>query len=313
MAVESTDDFQDELVSLFVEEAREWLQNIHVALDELQQGPPPETHAKLIATITGGVTNLGGSAATINLPDVERASFGTLPFIDVLKDPSKSLSVQDFLALCKQLGQIHTALTGATGISFEDDGSAAEAAMLAVTVSPADFLQGLEQLQASSVSAAGRSLVRTLVEQMKGQVQAGVDRVDVSVIHGFLQRVEAAEESFLKQVDDRLPVLTDRIASLSRAGASTKPMAVALESSLKDVAQLRTDAQQVNAAMAMTFFAGLQSFLTVVVHQQVLVAAGRVESVKTRLQGMGGAIHQWVEQGRAERAAIGGLLPASSS
>jgi chemotaxis protein histidine kinase CheA len=313
MAVDPTDGFQDELVSLFVEEAREWLQNIHVALDELQQGPPPETHAKLIATITAGVTNLGGSAATINLPDVERASFGALPFIDALKDPAKTLSVQDFLALCKQLGQIHTALTGATGISFEDDGSAAEAAMLAVTISPADFLQGLEQLQATPVSAAGRSLVRTLVEQMKGQVQAGVERVDVSVIHGFLQRVEEAEESFLKQVDDRLPVLTDRIASLSRAGASTKPMALALESSLKDVAQLRTDAQQVNAGMAMTFFAGLQSFLTVVLHQQVLVAAGRVESVKTRLQGMRGAIHQWVEQGRTERAAIGGLLPASSS
>ncbi len=313
MAADPTDDFQDELVSLFVEEAREWLQNIHVALDELQQGPPPEAHAKLIATITAGVTNLGGSAATINLPDVERASFGALPFIDALKDPSKSLSVQDFLSLCKQLGQIHTALTGATGISFEDDDSAAEAALLAVTVSPADFLQGLQQLQASPASTAGRSLVRTLIDQMKAQVQAGIERVDVSVIQGFLQRVEEAEESFLKQVDERLPVLAEQIDSIGRVGASTKPVQAALESSLKDVAQLRTDAQQVNAGMAMTFFTGLQSFLTVVLHRQVILAAGRVESVKTRLQGMVEVIHQWVDQGRAERAAISGLLPASSS
>ena len=71
MAADTTDDFQKELVDLFVQEAHEWLQNIHVALDELQQGPAPERHAKLIETISAGVMNLGGSAATINLPDVE--------------------------------------------------------------------------------------------------------------------------------------------------------------------------------------------------------------------------------------------------
>lgn len=313
MADDSTDNFQDELVSLFVEEAREWLQNIHVALDELQQGPPPDTHAKLIATITAGVTNLGGSAATINLPDVEQASFSALPFIEALKDPSKALSVQDFLALCKQLGQIHAALTGATGVSFEDDGSAAEAAMMAVTVSPSDFLQGLQQLQGTSVSAAGRSLVQTLIEQMKSQIQAGVDRIDVSVIQGFLQRVEEAEASFLKEVDERLPILVEQLNALGRAGTAAKPAATALESSLKEVVHLRTDAQQVNAGMAMTFFTGLQSFLAILLQRQVPVGAGRVESVKARVQGMGGVIHQWVKQGRAERAAVGGLLPASSS
>jgi len=47
MAAETTDDFQKELIDLFVQEAQEWLQNIHVALDELQQGPAPERHAKI--------------------------------------------------------------------------------------------------------------------------------------------------------------------------------------------------------------------------------------------------------------------------
>jgi hypothetical protein len=68
MAAETEDDFQKELVELFVLEAHEWLQNIHVALDELQQAPVPERHAMLIGTISAGVTNLAGSAATINLP-----------------------------------------------------------------------------------------------------------------------------------------------------------------------------------------------------------------------------------------------------
>jgi predicted transcriptional regulator len=38
-----------------------------------------------------------------------------------------------------------------------------------------------------------------------------------------------------------------------------------------------------------------------------------VESVKARLHVMGDAIRQWVEHGRAQRAAIDDLLPTSHS
>src|SRR5262249_61094081 len=109
MAGDTSDEFQKELVDLFVQEAHEWLQNIHVALDELQQGPPPERHAALIGTLTAGVTNLGGSAATINLPDVGQASFAGRPFIEAIKDPTKSFSLQCFLSLFKQPEPIHKA------------------------------------------------------------------------------------------------------------------------------------------------------------------------------------------------------------
>ena len=54
MSGDTSDEFQNELVELFVQEAHEWLQNIHVALDEIQQGPPPERHAVLINTLTAG-------------------------------------------------------------------------------------------------------------------------------------------------------------------------------------------------------------------------------------------------------------------
>ena len=58
----------------------------------------------------------------------------------------------------------------------------------------------------------------------------------------------------------------------------------------------------------MMFFTGLHSLLTVVAQRRVLLAATRVESVKARLHVMGGAIRQWVEHGRAQRAAIDDLL-----
>jgi hypothetical protein len=315
MAADTTDDFQKELVDLFVQEAHEWLQNIHVALDELQQGPAPERHAKLIGTISAGVMNLGGSAATINLPDVAHVSFETIPYIEALEDSQKALSVQDFLSLCKQLGQIHTALTRATGISFEDDGNGAAAEAVNVSLSPWEFLQalqGIQEKQSSSI-ASGRNHICSLIEQMEGQVQAGVERIDATVIQGYLARVSEAEESFLKVIDERVPEIFKKMSALKIDGGETSSRMTALEGSLQDVARLRIEAQQVNAGFAIMFFTGLHSLLTVVAQRRVLLAATRVELVKARLQGMGGAISQWVEHGRAQRAAIDQLFPASRS
>src|SRR6267143_1693495 len=307
-----TDDFQKELVDIFVQEAHEWLENIHVALDELQQGPAPERHAKLIETISAGVSNLGGTAATINLPDVAHASFAAIPFVEALQDPQKALSAQDFITLCKQLGQIHTALTRATGISFEDDGSGAAAY---ASLSPGEFLQALRELQKKQTSsiASGHNLIRSLIEQMEGQVQAGVERIDATVIQGYLARVSEAEESFLKAIDERVPEIVKRMSALKMDGGEASSRMMALEASLQDLARLRTEAQQVNAGSAMMFFTGLHSLLTVVAQRRVHLAATRVESVKARLHVMGGAIRQWVEHGRAQRTAIDDLLPASRS
>ena len=315
MAAETTDDFQKELIDLFVQEAQEWLQNIHVALDELQQGPAPERHAKLIEIISAGVTNLGGSAATINLPDVEHASFETIPFIEALQDPQKALSVQDFLSLCKQLGQIHTALTHATGISFEDDGSGAAAEAAYTSLSSGEFLQALQALQERQPQEAmsGRNVIRVMIEQIEGQVRAGVEHVDATVIQGYLTRVSEAEESFLQAIDERVPAISEKLNVLGKDGDEPASRMAALDVSLQDVARLRIEAQQVNAGSAMIFFTGLHSLLTVVAQRRVLLAAARVETVKARLHSLGAAIREWAEHGRAQRAAINQLLPSSQS
>ena len=314
MAAGTSDDSQKELIDLFVQEAHEWLQNIHVALDELQQGPAPEEHAKLIGTISTGVTNLGGSAATLNLSDVEHASFKAIPFVEALKDPQKAFSVQDFLSLCKQLGQIHAALTCATGISFEEDGSGTAAAV-DESLTPGEFLQALQELQEKQFpgAASGRNLIRSLIEQVEGQVQAGVERIDTTIIQGYLARMSEAEESFLKLIDERVPDILKKISALKMDGSEASSRMMALEAFLQDIAQLRTEAQQVNAISAMMFFTGLHSLLTVVAQHRVLLASTRVDSVKARLHVMGGTIRQWVEHGRAQRSAIDQMLPAGHS
>lgn len=308
MSGDTSDEFQKELVDLFVQEAHEWLQNIHVALDEIQQGPPPERHASLIQTLTAGVTNLGGSAATINLPNVEQASFAALPFIEAIKDPTKSFSVQDFLSLCKQLGQIHTALTNATGVSF--DAEAEGATVEAVPgLSPTEFVETLRKLQ-SKQEATGpseRNLIKTMIDQMEGQVQAGVQHVGVDVIQGYLDRMSESEEAFVQVVDQQMPTLTAKLSSL--ADPASTPGDV-LEASIREVTQLRAEAQQVNVTPAMTFFSGLHSLLSVIEQHRMSLAASRVQAITERLSVVRKLIHQWVERGRSERAAIGQALPA---
>jgi HPt (histidine-containing phosphotransfer) domain-containing protein len=308
MSGDTSDEFQNELVELFVQEAHEWLQNIHVALDEIQQGPPPERHAVLINTLTAGVTNLGGSAATINLPNVEQASFAALPFIEAIKDPTKSFSVQDFLSLCKQLGQIHTALTNATGVSFdaEAEGETVEAVP---GLSPTEFVETLRKLQSTQETTGPleRNLIKTMIDQMEGQVQAGVQHVGVDVIQGYLDRMSESEEAFVQVVDEQLPTLTAQLSSL--ADPASLPGGV-LEASIREVTQLRAEAQQVNVTPAMTFFSGLHSLLSVLAQHHMNLAAPRVQAITDRLGVVRKLIHQWVERGRSERAAIGQALPA---
>jgi hypothetical protein len=310
MSGDTSDEFQKELVDLFVQEAHEWLQNIHVALDELQQGPPAERHAALIGTLTAGVTNLGGSAATINLPDVEQASFAALPFIEAIKDPTKSFSVQDFLSLCKQLGQIHTALTSATGVSFESQAEV-EVVEAAPALSPAEFLDTLRALQSKQPPPASpleRNLIKTLIDQMEGQVQAGVQQVGVDVLQSYLDRMAASEEAFVQLIDAQMPGLAQKLAALV-AGHGAVPSG-AVEASLQEVTQLRAEAQQVNVTPAMTFFGGLQSLLAVLAQHRLGLAVERMQAVTGRLTAIRDLIHQWVERGRAERTAIGEALPA---
>ena len=66
------DAFLDEVLGLFVLEAQEWINQSNTALLELEHHPVSDRKHKLYETIVCGITNLGGSAATVELRDLER-------------------------------------------------------------------------------------------------------------------------------------------------------------------------------------------------------------------------------------------------
>lgn len=311
MAAEPEDAFQKELIELFVQEAQEWLQQIHVALDELQQGPAPDRHLKLAQTIKAGITNLGGSAATISLSDVERASFSTLPFVEAVQDPAAKISANDFIVLCKQLGHIHTALTRATGVTFNAENAAASAESLPVTIPTSDLLAALHGLQQREANAGSshRNFVQTVIAQVEGLINSGVGQCDVTSIREFLDRLAAREEEFLQVVQQQLPSLTDELGRLKNGVEAPEQSPERLQTVVEQVAQLWSAAQQVNASQAMAFFMGLHSFLTVVMQQRVVVAAKKYEAVESRLCEIMKTIQGWAEIGRAERMTICSVLP----
>lgn len=312
MSVDMDDEFQKELIALFVQEAQEWLQQIHVALDELQQGPPADRHLKLAQTIKAGLTNLGGSAATINLLEVEQASFSGLPLVEAVEDPSVPLSASAFLALCKQLGQIHGALTRATGVTFDVESAAEEVA--AVTLPAQEFLAALHNLQARLAGTATMScqVTKTIIAQIDGMTRNGVTHCDATSLRDVLERGAQAEHAFAQAVQQLGPLVADGIRKLARVSVEEwKGSSGEWKAMVDRAGELWSASQQVNAVEAMTFFTGLQSFLTIVLAQRVVPSAPQFDKIEARLRAMPAIIQEWAEAGRRERGAIEDLLPAA--
>ncbi|MBS0155010.1 MAG: hypothetical protein JSS38_10470 [Nitrospira sp.] len=310
MPVEAEDGFQKELVELFVQEAHEWLQQIHVALDELQQAPESDRHRLLAQTIKVGITNLGGSAATVHLADVERASFSALPLIEVLQDPSARISANDFVALCKQLGHIHGALTRATGVAFEAVPPQTTEQNLSPTVPTKELvtlLQGL-QMKVSSSQSVSRNLIQTIVAQAEALIQRGMEHYQVSSIQEFLDRSAEGDQVFLTLVQQQERHLAGVLRSLISGATSAAVSSGDLLMAVERVAQVWSAAQQVNASQAVTFFMGLHSFLGIVLQQRVAISSRSIEAVLLRLAQCVKAVEAWVESGRVERLAIQGVV-----
>ncbi|HEX7768198.1 MAG TPA: hypothetical protein VF443_15910, partial [Nitrospira sp.] len=259
MAVDTDDEFQKELVALFTQEAQEWLQQIHVALDELQQGPPADRHLKLAHTIKAGLTNLGGSAATINLHEVEQASFSGLPLVEAVENPSVPLSASAFVALCKQLGQIHDALTRATGMAF-DAGSAIEE-VAAVTVPAQELLAALSDLisRLAGSTAMTCHVTKTIIAQIDGMTKNGVTHCDAASLREVLARGAEVERMYAQTVQRLGPIVADGIEKMAQVSIDQWKEAVVEWKAMADhAAELWSASQQVNAVEAMTFFTGLQ-------------------------------------------------------
>ncbi len=309
---QTEDDFQKELVELFGQEAQEWLLQIHSALTELEGQVDPDRHSQLVDAIVRGITSLGGSAATVNLSDVERATFALLPFIDTLKDRTTATS-QDYATVRDQFRLVIDSVTTATGLTL-DLGPTPEAAPAAEPV--ADLMTLLNTLrslydQRTAGRPSPRSLILQVMQRLEQEARQGRGQITPQDFRQLVVELQGVDEQFLQSLQQQLPSIAFLLGQLRQEGPGALASGDGLSRSLQHLEQLHGAAKQANATMLVDFLNGLQSFLTIVSQRRLAVAAQKIEAVEARLRAVLTMAQDWLAAGRSEREAMDQLLPAA--
>lgn len=315
----TTDPFQQEIIALFAAEAQEWLGQVETALHELEAGPPQFRCAKLFETIRNGITNLGGSAATVERPDIEQLAFALLPHLEALEGQGRVSSAGQCAYLREALEALAMAIqrlipsavppaavSGAHPTATPAATPASAPAMAAPTALTGPIIDALIELQQSRAESAEttKALVDSLIQVPAGGTGQGVVTGDRDAIIRNLKELEALDAQLLADVQQRLPHIQKAFASLKAGGAAAFVSNGSLDGVLQDVARLRDDAFAAGASSVMSFFKGLHSWLSLVARQQVAVLPQRFEAVESRLNAALTMTQQWVDVGRMKKANI---------
>ncbi len=305
------DEFQRELLELFAQEGREWLDQANAALSDLEHRPPVDRHAKCVEVIARALTNLGGSAATVNLPDIEQSAFALLPILDQFRNPDAVIQPDTFTSFRHDLRRIAEAIAERAAVSSTPIQAGAVEDHEDIARRPTTLLRALKELQAARAQASepNRNLTEIVICKIERDLQQGLDRLDVSSLRTLLQELHGMDEYFLETLRCRMPAIARTVARLSETVPGGALPDQELNEAIRQVQDLREAAQTANAAPVVTFLTGLHSFLTVVARRKVVLAAQRIEAVASRLPEVLSMAQQWVAVGQSERAAIAKLLP----
>ena len=307
MNTDLTDDaFRQELLELFTLEALEWLQQAEAALEELRHQPEGQVNPKLIDVIQQGMSNFGGSAATVELPDLEQMAYGLLPVLASLR--MQAISPPQ---ACAEMSQRMEDLASALGkVSGTKEGTTPPPA--ATPTQQTFTLENLRQLQLrlTETEPSGRNLMELVIQRIsEGNGQAH-ESLTVSTVTRILREVEGLDEQFLAEMQRHVPQVTEAVAGLKAHSGEPAGLAGDLASVIKSVRGLEQIATTAQAPTIAQFFRGLSSFLTVASNGQLSLVAERLLAVEFRLGTVIPTAHQWVEMGRAERSAIVTLMSA---
>lgn len=314
----TTDPFQQEIIALFAAEAQEWVGQVESALHELEAGPPQFRCTKLFETIRNGVTNLGGSAATVERPDIEKLAFAMLPHLEAIEGQGRVSSAGQCAVLRESLEHLATAIQRLIPSSVPAAGAGAQpaaapaaavsaptpaAAPTALTGPIIDALIELQQTRAESAETT-KALVDSLIQLPAGSTNQGVVIGDRAAIVRNLKELDALDAQLLADVQQRMPNIQKAFSSLKAEGAAAFASNGSLDGVLQDVVRLRDEAFAAGASSVMSFFKGLHSWLSLVVRQQIAVPAERFEAVESRLKSALTMTQQWVDVGRMKKANV---------
>lgn len=307
------DQFQKELVELFAQEAQEWLVQLHAALTELESQPTADRHIQIVDTIVRGITSLGGSAATVNLPDVERATFALLPFIDIVRDRTTATK-QDYQTVRRQFRSVITSVTVATGLTLEIDSGSDESKSASTATDLIGILNALRDMQEvrSRTHRYTRNLAHLVMRRLEQEVKQGTERIERVTIQEILTEVKKGDEELLRMMHAALPDIGRLCGRLMQVKTPAMWHAFDLTPVVQEVERLHSFAKQVNATALVTFLTGLQSFLILVSKKHLVLASEKLVAVEKRIKRVVEMVQEWVDIGREEREVIDRLIAAAN-
>ena len=321
------DAFLDEVVGLFVLEAQEWINQSNTALLELEHHPVSDRKHKLYDTIVCGITNLGGSAATVELRDLEQLAFGLLPLL-------KAMQALNGSATAVQLSALREAFNGIIGavqtLSDTKIGqvpnleqilkrlaeAAQQTAMAPQQASPASpstpppsrsIMDRLAEFQRqhAGISSESRHTIEAIVRRAKQDYgERGWRSIDAPTVIQIVQELDRSDDEFMNDIHKRLPTIVGIFADCASPHADMLLSNGRMEKLLQEVQALHNSARALEAKPVMQFFHGLHTFLTILSQKAVDIAGPRLEAVESRIKRIVPMAEQWIEDGKKERAVI---------
>lgn len=325
-------EFQKEVVGLFALEAREWLGQIQRALRKLADTPPPHVQSKLVDIILHGITNLGRSAATVQLPALEEMAVSLVPILQAAGAQGSVPEGAQLSSLETGLERIAAAVQGLSTEAIQrtlskagqdtctEPSSHSERPQQVDETSPETtalhkelpILESLRALQLARVRSIepARDVLQAVIQRAEYELKQGGGVVDVHTIERILKELDGLDQRFLDEVDMRVPAILRGLSVLRSESDVSGLSEERLMPVLREVDVLYDVAKAVNASTIVLFLDGLRAFMTVAAYRKTATAIRRLEAVELRLGALIPMTEQWVDVGRIERAAIEEILPA---
>lgn len=328
--------FRKEIVGLFALEAREWLAQIQTAVRKLGAGVEGPVRSKLYGFVLNGMTNLARSASTVQLADIEAMAADLLPMLRALgaagsesrSEALRSLDVglDRIVAAVHPLAEEHSEIDrpmekAERHESISEQRRSGSEPDNHVPISPPPLLERvaaslpllralreLQQARARSVQPA-RDVLEAVIHRAEQETEGRQDQIGVETIERILRDLDRMDEEFLREVQERVPILTGLLQHLREQGTPDFVTASQLDPILAHVEALYDCAQTIQAATITMFLQGLKSFLAVTAYRKEATLPQRVEAFEERLRALVPMAEQWVVLGRLERTAIEEILP----
>jgi chemotaxis protein histidine kinase CheA len=323
MAEPTENQFLDEVLGLFALEAQEWAGQATSALTELSDEAKlcaPERAAKLYDMMLRSISNLGGSAATVELNAVEKVAFALIPLLQTMQaragvpipeqvaavrqgldrivttvqriQETKSGDIPDLESLLRSLTDVK--LLEATGAHSGRGGKQSRSAVI---------LDALTEAQAQTAER-GRNLAEIVLRKASGDS----DDLDDQTVARVLREIEMLDEQFMEEVQRRASTIIDGVAHLKENRVEGQPPSSQREKVFREIEDLYDISRMVNSTPIMLYLQGLRSFIRIATDRPTLVPSTRYDLVEGRVALLKSLAEGWVEVGRTERASIEKIL-----